>query len=136
MMSFVKIDRKAEHREVTIMYSVENVVVFYLKPHKCIALHQIMMFVSTSYDPFKKFMCQAFLRLHETLSYSHPRYINIGPEFQAELPDLIIGREHEVCPEEPVREELLWKPWAELEQNDTLLQHGNQNEIFELPLNH
>ncbi len=54
MMSFVKIDRKAEHREVTIMYSVENVVVFYLKPHKCIALHQIMMFVSTSYDPFKK----------------------------------------------------------------------------------
>ncbi|XP_042582663.1 uncharacterized protein LOC109093024 [Cyprinus carpio] len=51
------------------------------------------------------------------------RCMNIGPEFQAELPDLIIGREHEVCPEIPVREELLWKPWAELEENDTLLQH-------------
>lgn len=51
------------------------------------------------------------------------RCINIGPDFQAELPDLIVGREHEECPEEAVREELLWKPWAELEENDTLLQH-------------
>ncbi|CAM4515535.1 unnamed protein product [Leuciscus chuanchicus] len=51
------------------------------------------------------------------------RFINIGPDFQAELPDLIVGREHEECPEEAVREELLWKPWAELEENDTLLQH-------------
>ncbi|XP_077083797.1 uncharacterized protein LOC143736901 [Siphateles boraxobius] len=49
--------------------------------------------------------------------------INIGPDFQAELPDLIVRREHEECPEEEVREELLWKPWAELEENDTLLQH-------------
>ncbi|XP_056125618.1 uncharacterized protein si:dkey-19b23.10 [Rhinichthys klamathensis goyatoka] len=51
------------------------------------------------------------------------RCINIGPDFQAELPDVIVGREHEECPEEAVREELLWKPWAELEENDTLLQH-------------
>ncbi|XP_039515668.1 uncharacterized protein si:dkey-19b23.10 [Pimephales promelas] len=51
------------------------------------------------------------------------RCINIGPDFQAELPDLIVGREHDERPEEAVREELLWKPWAELEENDTLLQH-------------
>ncbi|TRY94224.1 hypothetical protein DNTS_028570 [Danionella cerebrum] len=47
-------------------------------------------------------------------------YINTGPEYQAELPDLISveGRHTE----ELVREELLWKPWAELEENETLLQ--------------
>ncbi|XP_057182962.1 uncharacterized protein si:dkey-19b23.10 isoform X3 [Triplophysa rosa] len=47
------------------------------------------------------------------------RSINIGPDFQAELPDLL----EELWPDEPVREELLWKPWPELEQSDTILQH-------------
>lgn len=47
------------------------------------------------------------------------RSINIGPDFQAELPDLL----EEMWQEEPVREELLWKPWAELEESDTILQH-------------
>lgn len=56
------------------------------------------------------------------LYHSHPRSLNIGPDFQAELPDFL----EEIWPEEPVREELLWKPWAELEQSDNVLQHGKQ----------
>lgn len=50
--------------------------------------------------------------------------MNIGPEFQAEIPDLLEPEEIELWPEEPLREELLWKPWAELEENDYLLQQG------------
>ncbi|KAA0723071.1 Transcriptional-regulating factor 1 [Triplophysa tibetana] len=51
------------------------------------------------------------------------RSINIGLDFQAELPDLL----EEIWPEEPVKEELLWKPWEELEQSDNVLQHATPN---------
>ncbi len=57
-MSFVKIDafQKGGHRGATIMYSMWKIMYFVnLKPHKYIALHQIhqiMLFLATSYDPF------------------------------------------------------------------------------------
>ncbi|KAG7330233.1 hypothetical protein KOW79_006455 [Hemibagrus wyckioides] len=50
------------------------------------------------------------------------RHVNIGPEFQAEIPDLLEQEEIELQSQEPLQEELLWKPWAELERNDNLLE--------------
>lgn len=50
------------------------------------------------------------------------RQVNIGPEFQAEIPDLLEQEQIDLWSEEPLREELLWKPWAELEGNDDLLE--------------
>jgi len=74
-----------------------------------------------------EYLEKCYINIKKSFNFlSHSRCINIGPDFQAELPDLIVGREHDERPEEAVREELLWKPWAELEENDTLLQHGNK----------
>lgn len=57
--------------------------------------------------------------------------MNIGPEFQAELPDLIKREESEEWPEESQHEELLWKPWAELKENDALQERGkNRKELL------
>ncbi|XP_028839794.1 uncharacterized protein LOC114792632 isoform X2 [Denticeps clupeoides] len=56
--------------------------------------------------------------------YENPQYrgINIGAEFQAELPVFLKREELEVRfgPEEAVREQLLWKPLEELDSNTTL----------------
>ncbi|KAK2860446.1 hypothetical protein Q7C36_004612 [Tachysurus vachellii] len=49
------------------------------------------------------------------------RQVNIGPEFQAQIPDLLEQEEIKLQYQEPLHEELLWKPWAELEGNDDLL---------------
>ncbi len=45
------------------MYSMWKIMCFfYLKPHKHIALHQIMLFLATSYDPFNGALhCTALL---------------------------------------------------------------------------
>ncbi len=58
-MSFVKINAfqkgRAERSNNNVQY-VENIFFFNLKPRKRIALHQIhkiMLFLATSYDPFK-----------------------------------------------------------------------------------
>ncbi|XP_036451950.1 transcriptional-regulating factor 1 [Colossoma macropomum] len=59
----------------------------------------------------------------ETRHNGQQRYVNIGPEFQANLPDLLEREELEEWPEEPLREELLWKPWAELEESDVIQEH-------------
>ncbi|KAK1797099.1 hypothetical protein P4O66_008488 [Electrophorus voltai] len=59
----------------------------------------------------------------ERVHRSRESHVNIGTEFQAELPDLLEREELEVWPKEPLREELLWKPWAELEENDVLQEH-------------
>ncbi|KAL6490671.1 hypothetical protein MHYP_G00010160 [Metynnis hypsauchen] len=56
----------------------------------------------------------------ETRYNGQQRCMNIGPEFQANLPDLLEREELEEWPEEPLREVLLWKPWAELEESDVI----------------
>ncbi|KAI4895737.1 hypothetical protein NFI96_024038 [Prochilodus magdalenae] len=56
----------------------------------------------------------------ETAHSNRQRCVNIGLEFQADLPDLMEREELEHWPEEPLQEELLWKPWAELEESDVL----------------
>ncbi|MFT7802757.1 transcriptional-regulating factor 1-like [Arapaima gigas] len=53
--------------------------------------------------------------------------VNIGPRFQTELPHIRESRVDDVWPEEPLREELLWKPWEDLKENDETLE---QVEIF------
>ncbi|KAI5104255.1 hypothetical protein C0J45_5881, partial [Silurus meridionalis] len=58
----------------------------------------------------------------ETGHQAHQGQVNIGPEFQAQIPDLLEQEEAELWSEEPLQEELLWKPWAELEGNDRLLE--------------
>ncbi|XP_076829393.1 uncharacterized protein LOC143475416 [Brachyhypopomus gauderio] len=50
-------------------------------------------------------------------------HVNIGTEFQAELPDLRDREELEAWPKEPPPEELLWKPWAELGESVVLQEH-------------
>lgn len=62
--------------------------------------------------------------------------MNIGPEFQAEIPDLLEQEQIDLWSEEPLREELLWKPWAELEGNDDLLEQGKYLNKEVLTLNY
>lgn len=68
----------------------------------------------------------SFKQVTHTLLFLHTqkRQVNIGPEFQAEIPDLLEQEEIELSSEEPLWEELLWKPWAELDRNDDLLEQG------------
>ncbi|KAF5905412.1 transcriptional-regulating factor 1-like, partial [Clarias magur] len=58
----------------------------------------------------------------ETGHHVQQRKVNIGLEFQAEIPELLEQEDIEFWSEEPLREELLWKPWVELERNDDLLE--------------
>ncbi len=56
MMSFVKNlrFRKLEQRGATIICSMSKIMCFLkLKPRKHSALHQIMLFLASSYEPFK-----------------------------------------------------------------------------------
>ncbi|XP_018592506.1 transcriptional-regulating factor 1 [Scleropages formosus] len=53
--------------------------------------------------------------------------VNVGPAFQTELPEVRGSMDADMWLEEPPREELLWKPWEELEENDKTLE---QVEIF------
>lgn len=50
--------------------------------------------------------------------------MNIGPEFQAKLSDMLEKDEVHMWTEEPLYEELLWKPWVELEESDIMLEQG------------
>lgn len=63
-------------------------------------------------------LCISFTHTHKN------RQVNIGPEFQAQIPDLLEQEEIKLQYPEPLQEELLWKPWAELEGNDDLLAQG------------
>ncbi|KAM9335588.1 zinc finger protein 541-like [Symphorus nematophorus] len=50
-------------------------------------------------------------------------YVNVGPDFQAELPPCVVGGKGSRVrspKEEPPREQLLWKPWDELEESSNL----------------
>ncbi|XP_061089421.1 transcriptional-regulating factor 1 [Conger conger] len=46
--------------------------------------------------------------------------VNLGPEFQAEVPQLLECRSHDHWPEESPMEQLLWKPWEDLEDSNDL----------------
>lgn len=61
-------------------------------------------------------------------SFCHSRYVNIGHEFQAELPPCALTRDGTVrwpTEEESPREQLLWKPWPDLEGSANLPDQGD-----------
>ncbi|XP_066575134.1 zinc finger protein 541 [Amia ocellicauda] len=61
---------------------------------------------------------QESLEMEDISNYTlHPQ-VNVGPGFQAQVPAIQEG--WGAAAEEPPREDLLWQPWPELQESDTL----------------
>lgn len=68
--------------------------------------------------------------------FSPFRCINVGPDFQADLPPFYAGRERSGVwqpGEESPREQLLWKPCDELEDSASLQDQGKRQNTVSLP---
>lgn len=73
-----------------------------------------------------------FLSLWLT-SFPLSRHVNVGPDFQAELPECFVkGKGPEMFPaeEESPYEQLLWKPWDELKESTSLQEKGKKPRLF------
>lgn len=70
----------------------------------------------------------SFVHILQLPSFSLSRYVNIGHEFQAELPPYGLTRDgtaRRPTDEESPREQLLWKPWQDLEDRASLQDQGD-----------
>lgn len=59
-------------------------------------------------------------------SFPLSRYVNVGRDFQAELPPCFVSGGSGVWSpeEESPQEQLLWKPWDELQESSNLQDQG------------
>lgn len=66
-------------------------------------------------------------------SFPLSRHVNVGPDFQAELPECFVkakGLETFPAEEESPSEQLLWKPWDELKESTSSQEKGKMPRLW------